>query len=337
MVVIDRLTKYSHFIAQKTDYTSKSVADAFMNHIVKLHGIPKSIVPDRDKVFTSSFWQNLFKLQGTSLTMSTAYHPQTDGQSEALNKCLEMYLRCFTFQNPKGWFKLLAMAEFWYNTSFHTSVGMTPFKALYGREAPTLIRYNAQATDPPAVREELLQKEAILDQLKGNLRRAQQVMKINADKKRKPAEFKVGDMVLVRLQPYRQHSVSLRKNQKLSMRYFGPFKIIARVGSVAYKLELPTHAKIHSVFHISQLKEFKGGSDEPYIPLPLTTTDIGPTLVPVNVLECRMIMQGKKAVPQVLIQWGEEPQTEIKWENFQEIKDNYPLYNLEDKVEFKGG
>ncbi|MCH90455.1 hypothetical protein A2U01_0011371, partial [Trifolium medium] len=102
MVVIDRLTKYSHFMAQKTDYTSKSVAEAFMNQIVKLHGIPKSIVSDRDKVFTSSFWQNLFKLQGTSLAMSIAYHPQTDGQSEALNKCLEMYLRCFTFQNPKG-------------------------------------------------------------------------------------------------------------------------------------------------------------------------------------------------------------------------------------------
>ncbi|MCI09935.1 hypothetical protein A2U01_0031026, partial [Trifolium medium] len=229
------------------------------------------------------------------------------------------------------------MAEYWYNTSFHTSAGMTPFKALYGRETPALIRYNAQSSDPPTVREELLQREAILDQLKGNLRRAQQVMKSNADKKRKPAEFKVGDMVLVRLQPYRQHSVSLRKNQKLSMRYFGPFKIIARVGSVAYKLELPSHAKIHSVFHIAHLKEFKGGSDEPYIPLPLTTTDIGPTLVPNNVLDCRMIMQGKNQVPQVLIQWGEEPHAEIKWENFQEIKDNYPLYNLEDKVEFKGG
>jgi hypothetical protein len=113
IVVIDRLTKYSHFVAQKTDYTSRSVAEAFMSQIVKLHGVPKSIVSDRDKVFTSSFWKNLFKLQGTSLNMSTAYHPQTDGQSEALNKCLEMYLRCFTFQNPKGWYKLLPLAKYW--------------------------------------------------------------------------------------------------------------------------------------------------------------------------------------------------------------------------------
>ncbi|MCI02057.1 transposon TF2-1 polyprotein, partial [Trifolium medium] len=153
MVVIDRLTKYSHFVAQKTEYTSKSVAEAFMCHIVKLHGIPKSIVSDRDKVFTSSFWQNLFKLQGTSLAMSTAYHPQTDGQSEALNKCLEMYLRCFTFQNPKEWYKLLPMAEYWYNTAHHTSAGMTPSKALYGREAPTLIRYGANTEVTPSVKE----------------------------------------------------------------------------------------------------------------------------------------------------------------------------------------
>ena len=107
MVVIDRLTKYSHFVSMKSNCTSKTLAEAFMCHIIKLHGVPKSIVSDRDKVFTSNFWQHLFKIQGTTLAMSSAYHPQTDGQSEALNKCLEMYLRCFTFDNPKAWAKLL--------------------------------------------------------------------------------------------------------------------------------------------------------------------------------------------------------------------------------------
>ncbi|MCI19982.1 hypothetical protein A2U01_0041142, partial [Trifolium medium] len=147
----------------------------------------------------------------------------------------------------------------------------------------------------------------------------------------------VGDMVLMRLQSYRQHSAALRKNQKLSMRYFGPFKIIAKIGTVAYKLELPISAKIHPVFHIAQLKAFKGGTDEPYIPLPLTTTDVGPALIPTAVLDSRMIIQGKTQVPQVLIQWGDDKLTEIKWENFQEIKDNYPQLNLEDKVIFKEG
>jgi hypothetical protein len=107
MVVIDRLTKYSHFSPLKVDYNSKNVAEAFMKTIVKLHGVPKSIISDRDKVFMSKFWKDLFQLQGTTLAMSSAYHPQTDGQSEALNKCVEMYLRCLTFHNPKSWFKAL--------------------------------------------------------------------------------------------------------------------------------------------------------------------------------------------------------------------------------------
>jgi hypothetical protein len=107
MVVIDRLTKYSHYSPLKVDYNSKTVAEAFMKTIVKLHGVPKSIISDRDKVFMSKFWKDLFQLQGTTLAMSSAYHPQTDGQSEALNKCVEMYLRCLTFHNPKSWFKAL--------------------------------------------------------------------------------------------------------------------------------------------------------------------------------------------------------------------------------------
>ena len=102
MVVIDRLSKYAHFCTLKADYSSKHVAEAFMQSIVKLHGMPKSIVSDSDRVFTSNFWQQLCKLSGTTLAMSTAYHPQFDGQSEALNRCLEMYLRCFTVDEPKG-------------------------------------------------------------------------------------------------------------------------------------------------------------------------------------------------------------------------------------------
>ncbi|MCH80874.1 Ty3/gypsy retrotransposon protein, partial [Trifolium medium] len=105
MVVVDRLTKYAHFIPMRSDYTSKSVAEAFMHNIVKLLGMPKSIVSDRDKVFTSNFWQQLFKLQGTSLAMSSAYHPQSDGQTEVLNKGLELFLGCFSFNNPKSWYK----------------------------------------------------------------------------------------------------------------------------------------------------------------------------------------------------------------------------------------
>jgi hypothetical protein len=214
---------------------------------------------------------------------------------------------------------------------------MTPFKAVYGRDPPGLIRYVVQASDPPSVRDQLLQRDAIMDQLKSNLQQAQQIMKNNADKHRREAAFKVGDLVLVKLQPYRQHSTVLRKNQKLSMRHFGPFPIIAKIGTVAYKLELPATAKIHLVFHIAQLKEFKGGAEEPYIPLPLTTMDTGPTFTPAKVLDCRMVFRGQQKIPQMLIQWGEDTTAEAKWEDYQEIHDNYPTFNLEDKVAFKEG
>ncbi|GAU12540.1 hypothetical protein TSUD_182540 [Trifolium subterraneum] len=336
LVVIDRLTKYAHFLPMKTDYSSKSVAEVFMNNIVKLHGMPKSIVSDRDKVFTSSFWQHLFKLQGTSLAMSSAYHPQSDGQTEVLNKGLELFLRCFTFNNPKSWYKALAWSEFWYNTALHTSIGMTPFKALYGREPPTLTRYEVQDNDPPALQEELMERDRILQQLKSNLERAQQYMKKQADKHRVEFKFHLGDMVLVKLQPYRQQSVALRKNQKLGMRYFGPFEIIACVGKVAYKLKLPDHAKIHLVFHVSQLKPFKGVPQQQYMPLPLTMFDNGPMIQPVEVLQARTIMQGTQKIHQILVQWDQYDIAEATWENVDDLQKNFPLYNLEDKVIFKG-
>jgi len=132
LVVVDRLSKYGHLAPLKADYSSTTVANIFMHSIVRLHGMPKSIVSYRDKVFTSIFWQQLFKLSWTTLALSTVYHPQSDGQSEALNRYLKMYLRCFTVDNPKSWSKLLSWAEFWYNTSFQSSIGMSPFKAVYG-------------------------------------------------------------------------------------------------------------------------------------------------------------------------------------------------------------
>lgn len=142
VVVIDRLSKYANFMALKFDYTSKQMAEDFIRNIVKFPRVPKSIVSDKDKVFTSKFWQHLFQLQGS------AYHPQSDGKYEALNKSLEMYLRCFTFHNPKMWYKTLAWVEFWYNIAYHMSLGMTPFKVLYGREPPTISKYNLSINDP---------------------------------------------------------------------------------------------------------------------------------------------------------------------------------------------
>ncbi|KAM1393842.1 hypothetical protein ACFX2F_029952 [Malus domestica] len=132
MVVVDRLSKYAHFIALSHPYTAMSVVQAFIEFVFKLHGMPSSIVSDRDPVFINAFWREFFKLQGSKLCMSLGYHPQNDGQTEVMNRCLETYLRCFIVGQPKKWVNWLPWDEWCFNTSHHTFAGFKPFELVYG-------------------------------------------------------------------------------------------------------------------------------------------------------------------------------------------------------------
>lgn len=125
-------SKFAHFVPLRHPYTAASVAKVFMDNIYKLHGLPKSIISDRDRIFTSKLWQLLFKLAGIQLRMSSAYHPQTDGQTERVNQCLKTFLRCFVHACPARWIQWLPLVEFWYNTSTHSALGRIPFEVLYG-------------------------------------------------------------------------------------------------------------------------------------------------------------------------------------------------------------
>jgi hypothetical protein len=117
LVVVDRYTKYAHFLPLKHPFTAKGVAKLVLDNVVKLHGLPRSMVSDRDRIFTIDFWRELFSLFDTKLLRSSAYHPQTDGQSERVNQCLEMYSRCAVHDSPRKWKSRLSLAELWYNTS----------------------------------------------------------------------------------------------------------------------------------------------------------------------------------------------------------------------------
>jgi len=213
LVVVDRLTKFAHFIPVKHPYSAATIAQLFMDNVVKLHGLPSTIVTDRDTVFLSNFWKELFKLYRVNLQLSTAYHPQSDGQTERVNQCLEMYLRCSLQDSPKEWTKWLSLAQLWYNSSHHASLGCSPCKALYGYDP----NVGSIPTIPPStsatVSEIIKNRELHLEALKANLAKAQNRMKLLADQKRKDYQFAVGDRVLLKLQPYTQSSVPIALSQ----------------------------------------------------------------------------------------------------------------------------
>jgi hypothetical protein len=163
LVVVDRLSKYGHFIAIKRPATASAVADIFFDQVVRLHGVPESIVSDRDPVFTSTFWQNLFKCCGTKLLTSSSYHPQTDGQTEVVNRTIEMYLRCLATERPSTWVQWLPWAEFCYNSSYHLALRMTPFELVYGRKPPPLVPYSQGTTLVDVVDSRLVDRDALLD------------------------------------------------------------------------------------------------------------------------------------------------------------------------------
>jgi len=169
MVVVDRLSKYSYFISLRHPFSAKQVASIFIDRIVSKHGIPKSIITDRDKIFLSNFWKELFATMGTILKRSTAFHPQTDGQTERVNRCLETYLRCFCNEQPKKWDRLIPWAELWYNTTFHASTKMTPFQAVYRRPPPPLLSYGYKKTPNNEVDTLLKERDLAINALKEHL------------------------------------------------------------------------------------------------------------------------------------------------------------------------
>jgi len=166
LVVVDRLSNAAHFGMLSTHFTAVKVAELFAQMICKRHGMPRSIVSCKDPVFLSHFWQELFILSGTRLRMSTAYHPQSDGQTEIVNKVLQQYLRCFVHNKPHQWRQLLHWAEWHYNTSIHTATGISPFQVVYGRPPPTLATYITGTSALQAVDTVLAYREDILNTLK---------------------------------------------------------------------------------------------------------------------------------------------------------------------------
>jgi hypothetical protein len=202
MVIVDKFSKYAHFMPLRHPYTASKVADLFVDNVYRLHGLPLSIVSDRDPVFTSSFWRSVFRATGTKLKMSTAHHPQTDGQTERVNQSIECYLRCFISAHPHQWSKWIPLCEFWYNTNWLASLGKSPFEILYGRPPRYFGISQSDGLAPLDVQAWLQERTLIQASVQQHLLRMQQRMKHLADRNRRERQFSVGDRVFLRLQPY---------------------------------------------------------------------------------------------------------------------------------------
>jgi hypothetical protein len=193
LVVVDRLTKYAHIIGVRKIDSTKQTIEMFCKNIYKLHGFPKVIVNDRDVKFKGKFWREFCKHIGTSLNMSSAYHPQTNLQTKVINKCLETYLHCFISDKQNKWFQWLHLAEWWYNSTYHTSAKMTPFQDIYGYEPPSWKELATSHIKFVSVKDHLDKNQKILQLLKENLTVARNRMKQQADQNQIEREFEVGD------------------------------------------------------------------------------------------------------------------------------------------------
>ncbi|GJT11645.1 putative reverse transcriptase domain-containing protein [Tanacetum coccineum] len=214
-VIVDRLTKSAHFIPMNEKYKMEKLTRLYLKEIVCRHGVPVSIISDRDPRFASRFWRSLQKSLGTNLDMSTAYHPETDGQSERTIQTLEDMLRACVIDFGSGWDKHLPLAEFSYNNSYHASIKAAPFEALYGRKCRSLVCWSevgdAQLTGPEMIRE----TTEMIVQIKNRLLAARSRQKSYADVRRKPLEFEVGNKVMLKVSPWKG-VVQFGKHGKLS-------------------------------------------------------------------------------------------------------------------------
>jgi hypothetical protein len=256
MVIVDRLTKYAHFCALSNPFKAITFSTAFMEIVQKIHGIPKIMVSDKDPIFTGHFWTELFSYLGNQLAHNSSYHPQSDGQTKIVNKFMEGYLCCFVYDKRTQWFKWLSLAEWWYNTSFHTATKMTPFMALYGYHPPSINSSLKEKYKVQSVEDHIKNQQQVLQIIKDNLTMAHNCMEQQLDQHRSERSFEVADCVFLILQPYKQMSLKqVKKDNKLSPKYYGPYKVLQKIGTMAYKLEFPASSRVHPVFHVSCLKK----------------------------------------------------------------------------------
>jgi hypothetical protein len=326
-VIVDRLTKVAHFIPVKTTYSGSQLAELYMLRIVCLHGVPKKIVSDRGTQFTSKCWETLHETLHTQLRFSSAYHPQTDGQTERVNQILEHMLRAYAFQYARSWDKSLSYAKFSYNNSYQESLKMALFEMLYGRRCRTPLFWSETRERKVFGLDILQESKKQVRMVRENLRVAQSRQKSYTDHRRRGLSFEVGDFMYLKVSSMR----GLRRFKvrgKLAPRFIGPFKILEKRAEVAYQLELPPQlSDVHDVFHVSQLKKWLWVPEEQ---LPMEDLDAKEDLsyqeYPVKILKTSERVTRNKKIKICKVQWSHHTEEETTWEREEELKAEFPSF-----------
>ena len=324
-VIVDRLTKSAHFLPVQISSPMEKLAQLYVDEIVRLHGVPKSIISDRDQRYRSGYWTSLQAALGSKLKFSTAYHPQTDGQTERVNQILEDMLRACAIELPGSWDKHLPLAEFAYNNSYQSSIGMAPYEALYGRKCRSPICWtevSERAVIGPDIVDETTQK---IEMIREKLLTAQSRQKSYADKRRRPLEFEEGDHVFLKVSPMTGVGRSIRA-KKLSPRYMGPFDVIEKVGEVSYRIALPPQlSRLHDVFHVSQLKKYHPDPSHVVEPEEVELEDnMTYRVEPERILDVKDKQLRNKTIRLVKVFWRGMTPGDATWEAEEQMREKYP-------------
>jgi hypothetical protein len=320
VVFVDKLTKMVHYVATTTNVTAPRLATIFLREVVRLHGVPESILSDRDPRFTAHFWRAFWTQLGTTLTMSTAYHPQTDGQTERANRTLEEVLRSRINFQQTDWDEHLTAAELAVNNAVQSSTGFSPFYLNFGQNVQLPLDQAIVGLRPstnPEAAERIRRLKSDLDRARANIEAAQKRQSKYADQNRRDASFAVGDQVLLSTNHLRMVGAD-RRTAKFTFKYFGPFKVKRVVNANAYELDLPAQLRIHPVLNVSRLKAYRDGTtafpgrpqheDRP--PPEITLADGAETYEVESILASR----GSGARVQYLVKWRGYPVWEATWE-----------------------
>jgi hypothetical protein len=325
VVFVDKLTKMVHYVPTTTNVTAPKLATIFMREVVRLHGVPESILSDRDPRFTAHFWRAFWSQLGTSLDMSTAYHPQTDGQTERANRTLEEMLRSRINFRQNDWDEHLAAAELAINNSIQSSTGFSPFYLNAGQEVRLPLDQAIAGLRPstnPEAADRIRRLKSDLDRAREHIQMAQKRQAKYADQHRREVKFKVGDQVLLSTEHLRMVGAD-KRTPKFTFKYLGPFKIKQVVNDNAYELDLPAQLRIYPVFNVSRLKSYRDGAStfpsRPSAdtrPPPEITLEDGQEVFEV---ESILASRGSGARAQYLVKWRGYPDWESTWQRASEL------------------